>query len=214
MRPVVDHVADHNALVLETGIEAGVSGASGYSKSEAATAFVASSFVNTSTYGQLNVNVTPEKLQEYLTNVIVSALALNTNGETLWQTDSIPVRSGANVYAFNQRVQFYTPYGACLIATLLIYALGLRSLYQNGVSAGNSFLQHVSASRISDRLDNAGIQSSRGGDESFSDEFKELELQYGIKRISTTQQTHVEVGRLTGFGTVDEIELLDDGLIK
>jgi hypothetical protein len=144
--------------------------------------------------------ISPENLQEYLQVVVISAIhTLSTRSER------IVVLRDAETFIFSNPGQFYGPYTACLIATLAVYFIGIWSLRRNGVSAGNSFLQWVTTTRASDKLDYTAKHCSPGGQENFSHDLSHLELRFGLRRGGEEPEDRHNAG-ITGFGIVEEIE--------
>jgi hypothetical protein len=165
----------------------------------AGTLVVGSPFVT----GSLNPQffwISPENLQEYLQVVVISAIhTLSTRSER------IVVLRDAETFIFSNPGQFYGPYTACLIATLAVYFIGIWSLRRNGVSAGNSFLQWVTTTRASDKLDYTAKHCSPGMQENFSHDLSHLELRFGLRRGGEEPEDRHNAG-ITGFGIVEEIE--------
>ncbi|KAF1930568.1 uncharacterized protein M421DRAFT_91070 [Didymella exigua CBS 183.55] len=70
-------------------------------------------------------------MNEVLANITISALTLNTWYSIVNGTDSRVV----NVYHFQRHLNFFLPYGLCLLFTLPIVAMGLLAFRHNGVWA-------------------------------------------------------------------------------
>lgn len=144
-------------------------------------------------------------LQNHLQNVVISTIALNSANKPFWVSQPIKVSFGAVIYSFSEPWQFYAPYGASLLVTLVIYCVGIWSLHQNGASAGNSFLQFVSTTRSSEVLDEMSKGSSPGGEENFSHELKNLKLIFGWKQQSG-EADEMAKKATAGFGLESEVE--------
>lgn len=160
---------------------------------------VGSSFVTGSLEPQFH-GISPEGLEKYFEDVIISAIAKSSA-----RTEPITVLRDADTFVFSKPEQFYGPYAACLVATLAIYSIGIWSLRQNGVSAGNSFLQWVTTTRVSDKLDYTAKHCNPGGRENFSHDLSHLELQFGLRRGGEETEDGANEG-IAGFGTIDEVE--------
>lgn len=161
--------------------------------------------MNIEDLSNVTVNITAESLQNYLQNVVISTIALNMPEHLLWKSPPITILNGTNVYTFDTPAQFYGPYAACLVATLIIYVVGLVSLEMNGVSAGNSFLQYVCTTRISQTLQNLGERCTFGGQEDIVRELRDVPLLFGIKNRCPDEPDN-ERGDMAGFGTFGEVE--------
>jgi hypothetical protein len=146
------------------------------------------------------LNISNTVIQKYLRDVVVSTIARkDPTFEMIRELD------GDQTFVFKSPWQFFTPYAACLLATIIIYIFGIRDLHLNGVSAGNSFLQWVTTTRVSENLNDLAQRCSPGGRENISDHLNNLELLFGVKRgggeIDDEQST-----ALAGFGCVTEVE--------
>lgn len=152
------------------------------------------------------LHLSAEALQDYLKNVVISTIALSPANRSIWTSPPVRVSHGATIYLFSEPWQFYAPYGASLLVTLMIYCVGMWSLYQNGASAGNSFLQFVSTTRASEVLDETSRGCSQGGGENFSHDLKSLKLIFGTKR--QRREEGGKFGQLAevGFGLESEVE--------
>jgi hypothetical protein len=163
------------------------------------TLVVGSSFVTGSLKPQFT-GFSPEGLEKYFQDVIISAIEKSSA-----RSEPITVLRDADTFIFSNPEQFYGPYAACLIATLAVYSIGIWSLRRNGVSAGNSFLQWVTTTRVCDKLDYTAKQCSPGGQENFSHDLSHLELRFGLRRGGEETEDGPNEG-IAGFGFVDEVE--------
>jgi hypothetical protein len=91
----------------------------------------------------LKLNITEAALNELLTNITFSLMALD-----LW-TDKITVNATVyrNTYAFSRPINLVLPYALCLAFGLAIVVLGLSALWRNGVLAIEGFMQIMMATR-------------------------------------------------------------------
>jgi hypothetical protein len=156
-------------------------------------------------------HITPDSIQSFLQDLVVSTIALSGEGDdALWTNQGdIEALRGDNVYTFNGKLQFFVPYGMCLLVTAGIYVLGLWSLRQNEVSAGGSFLQFATTTATSRTLHQVAGTCSVGGAESVSRELRDLRLRFGTLRSRQhDDDAESEHSRLlvAGFGTESEIE--------
>jgi hypothetical protein len=148
-------------------------------------------------------NISAQNIERYLEDVVISTLSLD------WSTNDgdIEALTGAETFVFNKKVYFYVPYGACLLATTGIYALGIWSLFRNGSSAGNSFFQLVTTTSVSKNLRASGAECSMGGGENVPKKLRNLELRFGVF-LPEYGDGDVEerIGaQAYGFGTKDEL---------
>ncbi|CAN9173415.1 unnamed protein product [Alternaria alternata] len=165
----------------------------------AGTLVVGSPFVTGSLNPQF-IGMLPGNLEKYLQDVLISAI-----DKSFTHYEQTTVLQDAETFVFSNPGQFYGPYAACLITTLAIYFLGIWSLRRNGVSAGNSFLQWVTTTRASDKLDYTAKHCSPGGQENFSYDLSHLELRFGLRRGREEPEDRHNTG-IAGFGIVEEIE--------
>ncbi|CAN9133054.1 unnamed protein product [Alternaria alternata] len=165
----------------------------------AGTLVVGSPFVTGSLNPQFS-GISPWNLQKYLQDVVISAI-----DKSFTHYEQITVLQDAETFVFSNPGQFYGPYAACLITTLAIYWIGIWSLRQNGVSAGNSFLQWVTTTRASDKLDYTAKHCSPGGQENFSYDLNHMELRFGLRRGGEEPEDRHNAG-IAGFGIVEEIK--------
>lgn len=159
----------------------------------------------------LKVDITVTALEEYLFNVTLSTIALNNMNEPHWLTaEPITVWDRTSTYSFDQKIQFYIPYAISLAATTLVAIAGIWCLLMNGASAGNSFLQYVSTTRISNSLQQLGLGSSRGGEENFSEELRDAEFRFGVQHLKDSGSGYEQSERSTavayGFGEEHEVQ--------
>ena len=155
-------------------------------------------------------NITPEGIQTYLQDLIISMISLSDKPDPLWTYQGdIEAMGGSNVYVFNERLQFYVPYGAILVVTAGIYIVGLWSLRQNGVSAGGSFLQFATTTSTSRTLHQIAEPCSIGGGENASRELRDLRLRFGAFKGARNDYADGGEGSrplVVGFRTENEAE--------
>ncbi|KAM0276297.1 hypothetical protein ACHAQH_006886 [Verticillium albo-atrum] len=145
--------------------------------------------------------LSPETIQRYLQDLVISTLSLNPKGKPIWTNGpDIEALEGGETYVFDAKVQFFVPYAACLLVAAIIYACGIWALWKNGEPAGKSFLQFVTAVSTSKTLQE-GCGSLKDGDP--TQNLKEIKLRYGVGRTFDSSGSSTCV---SGFGTVDEVE--------
>lgn len=150
------------------------------------------------------IHLTEESLQTCLEDVLMSTIALNDQKSPLWNDDTgILAMEGADTYLFNEKAQFYGPYGALLVGTLLIYAAGIWALYKNGTPAGGGFLQLAKTLAASPALQQLGEATSLEQDDEAMKQLETVKLRYGIRRRTTSDG---EEQFVAGFGTEAEVE--------
>jgi len=155
-------------------------------------------------------NITADSIQRFLQDLLISTISLSDPQNPLWKNQGdIEAMRGSNVYTFNEKMQFFAPYGACLVVITAIYILGLWSLRQNGVSASNSFLQFAATTSTGRTLHEVAEPCSLGGAENMSRDLRDLRLRYGTKRSTLheddSESEHSRV-LVVGFGTERELE--------
>jgi hypothetical protein len=130
-------------------------------------------------------NMSDAILNEVLANITISALTLDTWHDVV---DGMDTRV-FNVYHFQRYLNFFLPYGLCLLFTLPIVAMGLLALRHNGVSAiDGGFLQILmTAATGRTEVELAAQKSSLGGYESVPNDLKKLKVRFG--ELLALQQT-------------------------
>ncbi|KAM0429227.1 hypothetical protein ACHAPT_006441 [Fusarium lateritium] len=112
-------------------------------------------------------------IERFLQDVVISTLSLGTSTHD----GDIEALVGTEIYVFNEKLQFYLPYGLCLFVAFVINAYGVWCWRRNGSTAGDSFLQFVTTTG-SDRTLNGLAAKYPGGDENVPKELRELKLQF------------------------------------
>ena len=129
-------------------------------------------------------------LNELLANITTGALTLD-----LWHdTVNGSVSRTYTVYRFDRRLNFFLPYGLCLLLSLPIVALGVLALRWNGVSAiDGGFVQVLMTAATGDTaVEQAARKGCFGGAESVPEEFKNLKVRFG-ELISTSVEDDGEL---------------------
>jgi hypothetical protein len=142
---------------------------------------------------------TEAKLKEFLINVTISALSLNTSRE------KIPVNTTEylGTYHFSQRINLVLPYALCLAFTLAFAGIGTWSLLQNGTSAvDGGFMEVMMATRGRTEMEELVLKHGTRG-KSGSRELLDLEIRYG----ELLDAEGLSTGR-AAFGMVVETRLL------
>lgn len=156
--------------------------------------------------------ITAETIEQYLQDLVISTIALNFADRPIWvNNEDITAMTGAEVYIFESKLQFYVPYAACLAITAALYIIGLWSLRKNGVSAESGFLQFATTTSSGGALNHAAYGCSAGGGENMTDELKNLKLRFGVLNESPHDGPYEVGGRgqclvRAGFGTESELK--------
>jgi hypothetical protein len=112
-----------------------------------------------------------------LVNLTIAAISLN-----LWH-DVVGgnVTRLYNVYRFEHRLNFFLPYGLCMLLTVPILTLGLFALRHNGVSAiDGGFLQVLMTAATGDTaIERAARPGCFGGKENIPEELEKLKVRFG-----------------------------------
>jgi hypothetical protein len=124
-----------------------------------------------------DVNVIEASLNELLTNITFSLARLKLctdNNVTVNTTEYL------NTDDFSRPSNLILPYALCLAAGLIIVALGLWSMWQNGVSASDGFMKVMMATRGRTQMERLVLeQSGEFGDvDKASKMLKELKVRY------------------------------------
>jgi hypothetical protein len=146
--------------------------------------------------GTADVHVTEAGLNELLTNITMSIMTLD-----LW-TDSINVTTTSyrNTYDFSRKINLILPYALCLAFGLPIVALGLFSLWHNGVPANDGFMQVMMATRGRTEMERLVLEQGLVDADKASKELKNLKVRYG----ELVMEDMVKEERAFGFGTAEE----------
>jgi hypothetical protein len=144
----------------------------------------------------LGVNVTKATLNELLTNITFSLAGLNlfTDNVTVNATEYL------NTYDFSRPINLILSYYLCLAAGLIIVALGLWSMWQNGVPASDGFMQLMMATRGRTEMERLVLEQELVHQDEASKELQELKVRYG----ELVTEDGVDGRKVWGFGTTDE----------
>ncbi|KAF3039746.1 hypothetical protein E8E12_006952 [Didymella heteroderae] len=146
-------------------------------------------------------------LNEALANITISALSLN-----LWH-DFIEGKDTRvyNVYHFQRHLNFFLPYGLCLLCALPIVVLGILALRHNGVSAiDGGFLQVLMTTATGQtKMEVAAADGCLGGHENVPDTLKKLRVRFG--ELITTDQASKHAKRGNADSRAPVLEDLDMG---
>lgn len=129
---------------------------------------------------------------------MISTISLNpASGDPIWtNSDPIDAMEGAETYIFEEKIQFYVPYGACLFVAACIYILGLYAMWKSGSPAGGSLIQFVTTLSASERLRELGEQCSLGRNDQAMGLLEDLQIRYGVSKTRP----------VAGLGTVEEVD--------
>jgi hypothetical protein len=142
------------------------------------------------------LNISEAGLNELLTNITFSLMSLDLF------TDNITVNATEylNTYDFSRPINLILPYALCLAFGLLIVALGLLSLWQNGVPATEGFMQVMMATRGRTEMERLVLEQELSDSDKATEELRELKIRYG----ELVMEDAVEGKKMLGFGTAGE----------
>lgn len=144
-----------------------------------------------------DLNITEASLNELLTNVTLSTLALNAWRRTI----PVTMTQFRNTYQFSRPIYLILPYSLCLVIGAVVVALGLFSMYENKVAATDGgFLMVMLTTRGATHMDRLVAQQGLVGPHAISQELKDLKVRFG-ELVTPDRES---VGRSYGFGTTDE----------
>ncbi|CAG9992159.1 unnamed protein product [Clonostachys byssicola] len=199
---------DANLTAAEAGKQDDTYAQKYYSGS--ATGVFGSPYIGLNNTNEPNIIITADRIQRFLQDLVISTISFSDPSEPLWVNQGdIEAMVGSEIYMFNEKMQFFAPYAACLVVTAAIYILGLWSLYKNGVSASNSFLQFVTTTSTSDTLHQVAETCSFGGAENMSQDLKDLRLRFAARgRTESDEEAGGEDSQLlvAGFVTENKVE--------
>lgn len=112
-----------------------------------------------------------------LANITIGALTLD-----LWRgMVSGSVSRTYTVFRFDRRINFYLPYGLCLLFSLPVVALGMLALRRNGVSAiDGGFVQILMTAATGETaVEKAARRGCMGGAENMPEELMRLKVRFG-----------------------------------
>jgi hypothetical protein len=144
-----------------------------------------------------SLDMTEDTINEFLANVTISALSLNT-----WFANVTVTNTGfRNVYRFSFPVNLVVPYATCLAAALVFVLIGLNALRLNGVPATDGgFLQILMTTTGDTVLNRAAAEASRTTNQA-SKELLDLKVRYANLNEGSASGV--------GFGTVEETTALE-----
>jgi hypothetical protein len=163
--------------------------------------------LETSTY-----TITPELLNQALLNITLSVIV-----DFGWWKTSVNATQwkSINIYTFSKPGNLYIPYFLGLMLSIPILILGTFALHRNGVAAmDGGFIQLVTTSTGSKALDKAAAGGCLGGNESVTEELKELKIRFG--ELVDARSEDVDDNNLVmraGFGTEEETAALKKGML-
>jgi hypothetical protein len=142
------------------------------------------------------LNVSEAGLNELLTNITFSLMSLDlfNNNITVNATEYL------NTYEFSRPINLVLPYALCLAFGLLIVALGLLSLWQNGVPATEGFMQIMMATRGRTEMERLVLEQEMSDSSKATEVLRELKIRYG----ELVTEDAVEGRKMQGFGTAGE----------
>jgi hypothetical protein len=140
--------------------------------------------------------VTEASLNELLTNIIFSLASLDLYSKPIM----VNFTEYRNTYAFSHPINLVLPYKLCLAGGLGIIALGMWSLWMNGVPATDGFMQVMMATRGRTEMERMVLEQELVNPEKASKELKALKVRYGELVIEGDGNGK----RVWGFGTAEE----------
>ena len=156
--------------------------------------------------------ITPELLNQALLNITLSVIV-----DFGWWKTSVDATQWKpiNIYTFSKPGNLYIPYFLSLVLSIPILILGAFALHRNGVAAmDGGFIQLVTTSTGSKALDKAAAGGCLGGNESVTEELKELKIRFG--ELVDARSEDVGDNNLVmraGFGTEEETTALKKGML-
>ena len=166
----------------------------------------------------VNITITAQALQDLLRNTTISLLTIPNTQRTVLVTSG----TSRDVYDFARPLNLILPYAVTLQLSAFVVAIGLKSLYSNGVPAttGGGFIQNFCSTRGSATLNQlaaatAAEEALRGvggggkkkdGDAAatgFQSSLEDLKLRYG--RLRDEGGVGDGGGNVMGFGTEGEL---------
>lgn len=148
------------------------------------------------------LNISEDMLNEFLTNVSISALSLDT-----WK-ERVPMNltEYRGTYQFSRPRNLIIPYALAIGFALAFVGIGMWSLMQNGVSAvDGGFLHVVTATTGRTEMERVIVENHVEGD-SVAKEVLNMKIRYG----ELVDGEGVGTGR-AGFGMVEETRPLKRG---
>jgi hypothetical protein len=144
-------------------------------------------------------SLTESMLNQYLSNVTISALSLNT-----WiASTAVDVTEYQTTYNFSNPLTLIVPYSISLLLCVIFVTIGVWSIMQNGTSAvDGGFIQVMTSTTGRTKMEGIVRTHHINGD-NLPQELLDLEIRYGelvdIEGIGTG---------VTGFGTIQETKTL------
>jgi hypothetical protein len=123
-----------------------------------------------------NLTITEARLNEVLANITFAALSLNNWRDTVKGTQDRTF----NAYNFEHRINFFLPYGLCLLFTVPAIVIGLLALQQNNTTAiDGGFLQILMTTNGRTKLEEIASEGCLGGQENVPPELEKLKVRFG-----------------------------------
>jgi hypothetical protein len=144
--------------------------------------------------------ISEELLNEVVANVTIAAM-LSYYPPSVWNATVVAnVTTYRNIYSFSRPLNLILPYTLSLTLTLPFLVLGYLSLRRNRVAAlSDSFLQLLVTITRSEELDRVARPCAPGGDETATQELKDMHIMFG------ELATESGAARRLGFGLEEEV---------
>lgn len=156
----------------------------------------------------VNITITAGAIQDLLRNITISLLTIPNTQRTILVTSA----TTRDVYDFARPLNLILPYAVTLLLSAIVVAIGLKSLYSNGVPAttGAGFIQTFCSTRGSATLNQLAAEAAhRGvggkGNAAGFQAIGDLKLRYGQLKKGEGEGDGGDSENVMGFGTEGEL---------
>lgn len=109
-----------------------------------ATEVLSSPYVGMKDRFSTELDITPDKIERYLQDVVVSTISLGISTHN----GDLKADTGAEVYKFNEKVQFFAGYGSCLAVSLCISVFSCFSMVRSRRPSGPTLTRAIPLQRF------------------------------------------------------------------
>jgi len=109
-----------------------------------ATEVLSSPYVGMKDRFSTELDITPDRIERYLQDVVVSTISLGISTHN----GDLKADTGAEVYKFNEKIQFFAGYGSSLAVSLCISIFGCFSMLRSRRPSGPTLTRAVPLQRF------------------------------------------------------------------
>lgn len=109
-----------------------------------ATEVLSSPYIGMKDRFSTKLNITPDKIERYMQDVVISTISLGISTHN----GDVTADTGAEVYKFDEKVQFFAGYGSCLAVSLCICMFSCFCMIRSGRPSGPMLTRAIPLQRF------------------------------------------------------------------